>query len=276
MAAPPQKPAEKRSVLIVDDDQDDRQKVVRYLEEGFVVREAATFQETEHELSNGLSQCIVIAIDLEFGPVGEFMPGIVERGLPAVLYANRRDEATMAMADCLGGSELLVKSHLSREMLTRAIDRAICRCAIRRIVDQSLSYRLSQPALPGHKRNDDPLDAIIVGEYNTYGQHARVARSLFLEIVEEIARGITKGLDGDAYSKSRILGVGLGELGVASSEVFALLKEALAYGLERLGEPEARHYAESCQVAALEVMAHLADHYNERNRAPTATISSLN
>ena len=276
MAAPPHKPAEKRSVLVVDDDQEGRQKVVGYLEDGFVVREATTFQETAAALAQGRSQCIVLAFEPGPGSILTVVPGVIKRGLPAVLYTERRDEATISMAKGWGGSELLVRAHLNRERLTRAIDRAICRYAIRRIVDQSLTYRISQRTLSGGDKPDDPLDAIVVGEFNAYGQQAQVARSLFLEIVEEITSGMSSGLSETVFSKTRILGMGLGELGVASSDVLALLKEALAQGLERIGESETGHYAESCQVAALEVMAHLADHYNERNGVSTAGLSSMN
>ena len=263
MAALAQWITEKRRVLVVDDDQVDRQMVVRYLSGAFNVSEATNGKEALANVSAIVPDCVLLDFDLGRENAIHLMPGLVERGLAVVVYSGRGNETIAAMTYRLGGSDYLIKDRLNRDVLTRAIEKAICRSSVRRMVDQSLAYRRSQLSIPSVDDLDDPLGTMVVGEFGVDGKQVQVARELFIEIVDDIASGVSERLRDHVFSKSRILAIGLGELSVASSEVLNLLKRALTHGVDRPDKTETQLYAESCQAAALEVMAHLSDYYRE-------------
>ena len=102
-----------------------------------------------------------------------------------------------------------------------------------------------------------------MGELGIRGSQIDLARNLFLELVNDIACIDKRPSPQDIFTRSRTLANALGEQGVQSREVLELLKHALTAGRERLDKTESQLYAESCQVAALEVMAHLSDFYRQ-------------
>ncbi len=266
----------KRRVLVVDDDQVDRQMVVRFLSEGFEVREATTSKEALESVTESVPDCVLLDFDLGRENAIHLMPGLIKQGLAVVVYSGRGNESIAAMTYRLGGSDYLMKDRLSRDVLSRAIDKAICRSSVRRLVDQSLAYRRNQVETPSTEAMEDPLEDLFVGEIGLWGTQAVTARDQFLEIVDDIAGGVADQLDERVFSKSRILAVGLGELGVASGEVLHLLKQALVSRSERPDKTEMQLYVESCQAAALEVMAHLSDFYRQRERAERQANPLLN
>lgn len=276
MEGRPQWMAEKRRVLVVDDDQVDRQMVVRYLSESFEVSEATTSKEAIDSVSKSSPDCILLDFDLGRENAIHLMPSFIKRGLAVVVYSGRGSETIAAMTYRLGGSDYLMKDRLSRDVLSRAIDKAICRSSVRRLVDQSLAYRKNQVEAVDSENFEDPLHGLFVGEMGLYGEQVRVAQTHFLEIVDDIARGVTDQLDEKVFTKSRILAGGLGEMGVASGEVLHLLKQALICRNERPDKTEMQLYVEACQAAALEVMAHLSDYYRQRDRCERLSKPSLN
>ncbi len=276
MEGRPQWMAEKRRVLVVDDDQVDRQMVIRYLSEGFEVSEATNSQEALASVSKSAPDCILLDFDLGRENAIHLMPGLVKRGLAVVVYSGRGSETIAAMTYRLGGSDYLMKDRLSRDVLSRAIDKAICRSSVRRLVDQSLAYRKNQIEAAAPEDLEDPLEGLLIGEMGLYGEQVRIAQTHFLEIVDDIAGGVADQLDERVFTKSRILACGLGEMGVASSEVLHLLKQALICRSDRQDKTEMQLYVEACQAAALEIMAHLSDYYRDRERSERISASVLN
>lgn len=276
MAAFTQRTVSKRRVMVVDDDEIDRQRVVRYLSEDFEVVVATSAKDAMSNLAEGLPDCVLLNFDRGAKNSMHLMPGFIRRNLAVVVYSGQGDETLAAMTYRLGGSDYLMKDRLSPEVLSRAIDKAICRSSVRCMVAQSLAYRKTQSDTRGKNSRSRRTRPLLIGETGISGTQVKVAQDRFLEIVDCIAKGGSGRLTTDLFSKSRVLAHGLGELGVESSEVLLILKEALIVRIEHTDLTEMQLYIEACQAAALDVMAHLSDFYRQAHGAGFDPHPSLN
>jgi len=123
--------AETMHILVVDDDDVDRERVARYVQQSTLnaeTTEAASAQEAMALLKTRAFDCVVLDHQLRDGNGAELLPALQGDGSyqpPVIMVTGAGDELLAAEVMRMGAADYLPKSMLSTEMLDRAIARGV-------------------------------------------------------------------------------------------------------------------------------------------------------
>ena len=119
-------------VLLVEDDEIQREDVRRMLGSSFEVTEASTLDEARAVLGELAADCVILDYRLPDGLGIELLPSLAERGIAVVMLTAQGNERVAVAAMKAGCHDYLVKRELNRFVLERALHHALERASLER------------------------------------------------------------------------------------------------------------------------------------------------
>jgi signal transduction histidine kinase len=121
-------------VLLVEDDEVDREIVHRLLDPDYVVSDAATGGAALALLSEQPPDCVILDFRLPDIDGAQLLPTLVEQYIPVIILTSVENLETVVLALQQGAQDYLVKHHLTRTSLTHAINEAIHKIKLQQAV----------------------------------------------------------------------------------------------------------------------------------------------
>ena len=121
-------------LLLVDDDDIDREMVRRLLLPNYTMREAATGHFALALVQAQPPDCVLLDYRLPDMDGLELLPALTQADLPVILLTGEENPATIVQAMQKGAQDYLVKKHLSPLTLAQAIANAIEKARLKREV----------------------------------------------------------------------------------------------------------------------------------------------
>lgn len=119
-------------VLVVDDNELDRELVRRLLPTGTPVREAATAEEARAHLTRAVPDLVLLDNRLPDADGVDILPLFAERHVPVVMLTEVGAPEVIVVAMQQGAGDYIVKGSLTRDVLQRAVSNAVEKSALRR------------------------------------------------------------------------------------------------------------------------------------------------
>jgi signal transduction histidine kinase len=124
------------ALLLVDDDEIDREQVRRFLGAHYVVHEASTGYQALQVVKDHSPACILLDYRLPDIDGLQLLPEFTKQYIPVIILTGEESPEIIVQAMQLGAQDYLVKNHLSRVALEHAITNAIEKIALRRDIEQ--------------------------------------------------------------------------------------------------------------------------------------------
>jgi signal transduction histidine kinase len=123
-------------LLLVDDDDIDRELVRRLLDHNYLVHEVSTGRDALELVQTQPPDCILL--DYRLPDIGglELLPFFTASYIPVIILTGEESPEVIVQAMQGGAQDYLVKSHLSRVALEHAINNAIEKMVMRRDIEQ--------------------------------------------------------------------------------------------------------------------------------------------
>lgn len=139
-------------LLLVEDDEIDRETVRRLLGDGYVVTDVATGKAALSQISSAPPDTVLLDFRLPDMEGIDLIPYCVQSFIPVILLTGEDSPEVIVQAMQVGAQDYLVKGHIGRNALASAIDNAIEKVALRRdLVHQQA--QLAQQALALERSN---------------------------------------------------------------------------------------------------------------------------
>jgi signal transduction histidine kinase len=139
-------------LLLVEDDEIDREAVRRLLGAGYAVKDVATGKEALDEIAAVPPDAVLLDFRLPDMDGIDLVPHFVQSYVPVILLTGEDSPEVIVQAMQKGAQDYLVKGHIGRTALARAIDNAIEKVAMRR--DLALQQtQLAEQALALERSN---------------------------------------------------------------------------------------------------------------------------
>jgi signal transduction histidine kinase len=119
-------------LLLVEDDEIDREAVRRLLGAGYVVKDVATGKEALNETAAAPPDAILLDFRLPDMDGIDLVPIFVQNFIPVILLTGEDSPEVIVQAMQKGAQDYLVKGHIGRTALARAINNAIEKVALKR------------------------------------------------------------------------------------------------------------------------------------------------
>jgi signal transduction histidine kinase len=123
-------------VLLVDDDDIDRELVRRLLSPRYTVREAYSGAIAQEIIAEQVPDCVLLDYRLPDVYGIHLLPIFTERYIPVIILTGEESPEIIVQAMLDGAQDYLVKSHLTSLSLERAIVNAIEKVAMRRDIEE--------------------------------------------------------------------------------------------------------------------------------------------
>lgn len=123
-------------LLLVDDDEIDRELVRRFLGPHYVVHEASTGYQALLVAKHHHPACILLDYRLPDIDGLQLLPEFTKQYIPVIILTGEESPEVIVQAMQLGAQDYLVKNHLSRVALEHAITNAIEKIALQRDIEQ--------------------------------------------------------------------------------------------------------------------------------------------
>ena len=194
-------------LLLVEDDEVDREAVRRLLGAGYVVTNAATGKEALELIAASPPDAVLLDFRLPDMDGIDLVPGFVQGFIPVILLTGEDSPEVIVEAMQKGAQDYLVKGHIGRTALARAIDNAIEKVALKRDLAQQQA-KLAEQALALERSNRQVralASALTLAEQR---ERRRISQILH-DHVQQMLYGIQMrtyliGLDAPAESKTYI------------------------------------------------------------------------
>lgn len=123
-------------LLLVEDDEIDREAVRRLLGAGYEVTYVATGKAAMEQIATSPQDAVLLDFRLPDMDGIELVPGLVQEFVPVILLTGEDSPEVIVQAMQKGAQDYLVKGHIGRTALARAIDNAIEKVALKRDLAQ--------------------------------------------------------------------------------------------------------------------------------------------
>lgn len=124
-------------LLVVEDDEIDREALRRLLGANYCVHEAETAAEARTQIEQQRPDCVILDYRLPDMSGLDLVPLLAEQYIPVILSTGEESPRVIVESMQQGAQDYLVKGRLSRDMLERAIHNAIEKVELRRhLADQ--------------------------------------------------------------------------------------------------------------------------------------------
>jgi signal transduction histidine kinase len=121
-------------LLLVEDDEIDREAVRRLLGAGYVVKDVSTGKDALDQVAAAPPDAMLLDFRLPDMEGIDLVPICVQRYIPVILLTGEDSPEVIVQAMQQGAQDYLVKGHIGRTALARAIDNAIEKVALKRDV----------------------------------------------------------------------------------------------------------------------------------------------
>ncbi len=121
-------------LLLVEDDEIDREAIRRHLGAEYRVYEVATGQAAMQRCKEQRPDCILLDYRLPDGDGMDFLPIFLERYIPVIVTTGVESPEVIVEAMRAGAQDYLVKSQITRTSLTHAIHQAIDKVSLMQTV----------------------------------------------------------------------------------------------------------------------------------------------
>jgi signal transduction histidine kinase len=139
-------------LLLVEDDEIDREAVRRLLGPGYVVKDVATGKEALEEITAAPPDAVLLDFRLPDMEGIDLVPRFVQSFIPVILLTGEDSPEVIVQAMQNGAQDYLVKGHIGRTALARAINNAIEKVALKRDLAHQQS-QLAEQALALERSN---------------------------------------------------------------------------------------------------------------------------
>lgn len=139
-------------LLLVEDDEIDREAVRRLLGAGYVVVDVATGHDALEQVASAPPDAVLLDFRLPDMEGLELLPRFVQNHIPVILLTGEDSPEVIVEAMQKGAQDYLVKGHIGRTALARAIDNAIEKVALKRDV-ATQQAQLAEQALALERSN---------------------------------------------------------------------------------------------------------------------------
>lgn len=139
-------------LLLVEDDEIDREAVRRLLGAGYVVVDVATGHDALKEVASTPPDAVLLDFRLPDMEGLDLVPRFVQNHIPVILLTGEDSPEVIVEAMQRGAQDYLVKGHIGRTALARAIDNAIEKVTLKRDVANQQA-QLSEQALALERSN---------------------------------------------------------------------------------------------------------------------------
>jgi signal transduction histidine kinase len=138
-------------LLLVEDDEIDREAVRRLLGTGYIVKDVATGKDALDEIAAAPPDAVLLDFRLPDMDGIDLVPLFVQGYIPVILLTGEDSPEVIVQAMQKGAQDYLVKGHIGRTALARAINNAIEKVALKRdlalqqaqLADQALALERS-------------------------------------------------------------------------------------------------------------------------------------
>ena len=192
-----------RVVLVIDDDETDRELVVRWLGKRFAVSCAASATDGLSMLGRINPACVILDQNLSDAFGHDLMPKVLERGAPVIFLTGMGDERLAADTVKAGAWDYFSKSRVTQEELCHAVEAAVREysgyrrsAVVREEMDQVVSLLSAEFA--------ESVRSVASGleEFASSGMLGEQASPGLLSALEE-ARGLLNRLEGfERYART--------------------------------------------------------------------------
>lgn len=135
-------------LLLVEDDEIDREAIRRHLGQEYQVYEVATGQEALRFCTERRPACVLLDYRLPDGDGLALLPFFTERFIPVIVTTALESPEVIVEAMREGAQDYLVKNHITRTSLTHAIRQAIDKVTLlRAVANKNLQLRELASAL---------------------------------------------------------------------------------------------------------------------------------
>lgn len=131
-------------LLLVEDDEIDREAVRRLLGAGYVVKHVATGNDALEEMVATPPDAVLLDFRLPDMEGIDLVPSFVQGFIPVILLTGEDSPEVIVQAMQKGAQDYLVKGHIGRTALARAIDNAIEKVALKRDLAQQQAQMAEQ------------------------------------------------------------------------------------------------------------------------------------
>lgn len=146
-------------LLLVEDDDIDREAVHRLLADDYVVVDAPTSHIALEKTEQARPDVVLLDYHLPDLDGIELLPNFVQQFIPVILLTAEDSPELIVEAMQRGAQDYLVKSHLGASILTRAIDNAMEKVALKRdLAEQTAALQRS------HRQVRDLASALTLAE----------------------------------------------------------------------------------------------------------------
>ena len=128
---------EQLDVLVVDDDEVDRETVCRYMNGVYTCLEAATVQDAREAIESSPPDCVLLDYHLPDGDALALLPDLKRANIPVVVLTGEENPELVVRTLQGGAQDYLVKGNLSKASLEKAITGAIEKVALRRELEEN-------------------------------------------------------------------------------------------------------------------------------------------
>ena len=139
-------------LLLVEDDDIDRESVRRLLGTGYTVTDASTGHEALQTVAITRPDAVLLDYRLPDMEGLDLVPTLAQEFIPVILLTGEDSPEVIVNAMQRGAQDYLVKGHIGRNSLTRAIDNAIEKVALKRGLAQQQA-KLAEQALALERSN---------------------------------------------------------------------------------------------------------------------------
>lgn len=154
----------KRAVLLIDDDDVDREMVYRLVGTDFVLMEASTASEALELLSRAEPDCVLLDYRLPDADGLDLLGEFAERRIPTVMLTGQGSQSTAVEAMKRGAHDYLLKESLSRVDLQRAIQNSIVKMDLTRKIEEQRVRIVENERLLGEVMSGMPVGLFVADE----------------------------------------------------------------------------------------------------------------
>ena len=190
------------NVLVVDDDDIDRETVCRLLEGVYLCLEAATLEDTLKLLETSSPDCVLLDYHLPDGDALTLLPDLQRADIPVVVLTGEENPEFIVKALQGGAQDYLLKGSFSKVSLQKAITGAVEKVALRREVqEKQLQLVVQAEALETKNAQLRKLaSALTLAEQNERHRVAHVIHDEVQQALFGVQLGV-RGLQREVKSK---------------------------------------------------------------------------
>ena len=196
------------NVLVVDDDEVDRETVCRLIKGTYLCLEAATVQEAREAVEGSPPDCVLLDYHLPDGDALALLPELQRAHVPVVVLTGEENPELVVKTLQGGAQDYLVKGGFSKVALEKAVTGAVEKVSLQRELIEKQLQLVAQAELLEHKNAQlhQLASALTLAEQR---ERHRLAHILHEELQQElfVVQFGVRGLQREAHQEKVVTGL---------------------------------------------------------------------